>query len=82
MNKSQKVSVTKNGPFLVSGNIPLSKTISIAGKEEEPEEWQQGKKYPEQDQYALCRCGKSGNKPYCDGSHISVRFNDGDKNLA
>ena len=28
MNKNQKVIVAKNGPYLVSGNLPLSKTIS------------------------------------------------------
>jgi len=25
---------------------------------------------------ALCRCGASRNKPYCDGSHVAVRFRD------
>lgn len=75
MNKNQKVTVTKNGPYLVSGNIPLSKTISIVGSEGEPEEWQQGKQYPKQEKYALCSCGKSQNKPYCDGTHSNIGFN-------
>jgi CDGSH-type Zn-finger protein len=75
MNKNQKVTITKNGPYLVSGNLPLSKTVSIVGSEGEPEEWQQGKQYPEQERYALCRCGKSQNKPYCDGTHLKVGFN-------
>jgi CDGSH-type Zn-finger protein len=76
---NQKVTVTKNGPYLVSGNIPLSKTISIVGSQGEPEEWQQGKQYPKQEKYTLCRCGKSQNKPYCDGTHIKIGFNGTEK---
>ncbi|MDL2271065.1 CDGSH iron-sulfur domain-containing protein, partial [Methanobrevibacter sp. OttesenSCG-928-I08] len=25
--------------------------------------------------YAICRCGQSKNQPFCDGSHISAKFN-------
>jgi hypothetical protein len=42
--RNQKVTITKNGPYLVSGNLPLSKTISIVGSQGEPEKWQEGKR--------------------------------------
>ena len=75
INKIQKVTITENGPYLVSGNLSLSKTIAVVGSQEEPEEWQAGKNYPGQENYALCRCGKSEHKPYCDGTHVKVGFN-------
>jgi len=66
MKKKQKILISKNGPYLVSGNVPLAKEISVAKSIGEPENWEKGKKYPLQKSYALCRCGKSKNKPFCD----------------
>jgi len=34
-------------------------------------DYRDGKTYPTQQQYALCRCGQSANKPFFDGSHAS-----------
>jgi CDGSH-type Zn-finger protein len=36
-----------------------------------------GKKYETRNRVTLCRCGASGNKPFCDGSHASIKFQDG-----
>jgi CDGSH-type Zn-finger protein len=72
--KSAKVVVSKNGPYLVSGNVPLAKQTIKANKKGESETWEQGHKYPDQASYALCRCGHSHTKPFCDGSHAKVHF--------
>ena len=69
-----KIRVNKNGPYLVSGGIPLSKNtigIDAAGYSFE---WQEGKKYPSQENYLLCRCGRSKTKPFCDGTHVRMNF--------
>ena len=34
----------------------------------------QGSKPETYDHYTLCRCGKSKNKPFCDGKHLRYRF--------
>lgn len=70
-----RVVVTKDGPYLVSGGVPLAKQTIVSDSKGGSESWQQGKSYPTQETYALCRCGTSKNKPFCDGSHNQARFN-------
>jgi CDGSH-type Zn-finger protein len=75
MNQPEvKVVVTTNGPYLVSGGAPLSEQTIYAGSSGESEAWSQGKAFPPQASYALCRCGHSNTKPYCDGAHAKVGF--------
>jgi len=71
---AQKVIVTKDGPYLVCGNLPLSKEIIVPDKNGDSSIWGKGDKYPDKETYALCRCGNSGSKPYCDGSHAKTGF--------
>lgn len=73
IKNKQKIVVSKNGPYLVTGNIPLSeKIITPKGKGYELKE---GRKLPQSEEYSLCRCGKSKNPPFCDGTHKSINFN-------
>jgi len=73
-SKAFKVTIIKNGPYLVSGKLPLSKEIIGTDKEGHSVKWIKGYHYPNKKNYALCRCGQSKNKPYCDGTHIKVAF--------
>ena len=69
-----KVTISKNGPYLVSGNLPLEKEIIVSDDEGNSVDWKKGKKYPDKENYSLCRCGHSKNMPYCDGTHLKISF--------
>ncbi len=69
-----RVTITKDGPYVVTGGVPLSKQTIEVDAEGGSESWREGKAYPAQGKYSLCRCGHSKNKPFCDGSHSKVRF--------
>jgi CDGSH-type Zn-finger protein len=71
---SGKIKIAENGPYLVSGSLPLRKEIIAVDENGDSAEWKKGKDYPEQEKYALCRCGHSKNKPFCDGSHTGAGF--------
>lgn len=69
-----KIVVSKNGPYLVSGSIPLDKEIMECGADKIPDKWTKGETFPVLENYALCRCGRSQNKPFCDGIHTKIGF--------
>lgn len=69
-----KIEILKDGPYVVHGELPLSEQHIVTNEEGDSLDYREGKKYPTQAQYALCRCGHSGNKPFCDGTHKKVGF--------
>jgi CDGSH-type Zn-finger protein len=72
----KKIKIAKNGPYLVSGNVPLAREEMVIGEEGDPAAWEKGEEFPEAKDYRLCRCGSSKNKPFCDGTHIDIVFSD------
>lgn len=74
MEAPVRVQITRNGPYRVSGGLPLGEEIIGANREGESVRWEPGRTFPLQQQYALCRCGHSAHKPFCDGTHAKVAF--------
>jgi CDGSH-type Zn-finger protein len=61
------IEVAKDGPYRITGGIPLS------GAQGESVKRAQGSSL---EHYTLCRCGHSQNKPFCSGMHWYVDFKD------
>lgn len=61
-DRAPMVTVTKDGPYAVTGGIGLVDQLQGEGASIE--------------HYTLCRCGGSKNKPFCDGTHWHIGFKD------
>ena len=59
---------------MVSGNVPLNVEIIAPNQEGLSWDWKQGGSIKTKEEYNLCRCGQSNNKPFCDNSHLRVKF--------
>ena len=69
-----EIRITKDGPYRVSGDLPLTKVTIGANENGESVRWEWGGKFPDQARYDLCRCGSSATKPFCDGTHAKIGF--------
>jgi CDGSH-type Zn-finger protein len=54
------ITPTDNGPYLVEGRVTLLDA--------------EGNRYEVGDSVALCRCGFSSTKPFCDGAYEKTNF--------
>jgi CDGSH-type Zn-finger protein len=72
--QSFSITIAANGPYLVYGAVPLSVEPIEVDAEGGSEEWGSGPALKPGDKYALCRCGASANKPFCDGTHAANGF--------
>src|SRR5689334_8512747 len=68
------VRVTENGPYLVTGSVPLSLQAIGADAAGDSVGRTELRRFDDRESYALCRRGQSRNKPYGDGSHNVVGF--------
>ena len=73
--KRKRIVVIRNGPYVVEGEIPLVSKTQVVSELGEPLTWRKdGEIAVSQGEYRLCRCGQSGNLPFCDGTHRKVEF--------
>jgi CDGSH-type Zn-finger protein len=61
MADETRIIVRPNGPYLVEGPLTV---VDIEGREYKSD----------RPRIALCRCGNSANKPFCDGTHQRIGF--------
>ncbi|MEI6845995.1 MAG: CDGSH iron-sulfur domain-containing protein [Candidatus Firestonebacteria bacterium] len=54
-----KVKIVKNGPYVVSGNVPLAEKIIVPNGKGYI--YEDGDELPQYESYALCRCGETKN---------------------
>lgn len=59
------IETIRNGPYIVTGEVELIDA--------------DGNKYPVEKRMALCRCGASTEKPFCDGTHSKIGFQAAEK---
>lgn len=69
-----RVLVTEDGPYLVTGGVPLSRAVIGTDGEGGSDAWLTAEVLETPQNFALCRCGHSANKPFCDATHAKVGF--------
>ena len=69
-----RIRVGNSGPYWVSGGPTLTTRTPVLNAQGEPTDWASGADRPTGASYVLCRCGHSGNKPFCDGTHAKIGF--------
>lgn len=72
------ITVTEKGPYLVYGRPPFCEQFIMPDADNESWYFQEGRHFStESEPTALCRCGASQRKPYCDGAHARTDWDPG-----
>lgn len=67
-----RITISENGPYLVTGSVPIREMHIIPSGQSMT--FVEGRALPQAEEYALCRCGASKDKPFCDGHHENIEF--------
>jgi CDGSH-type Zn-finger protein len=73
-NNTPKIKVSLDGPYIITGGVPLIDLSMETDAQGLSTTWKEGQRSPVQDKYELCRCGRSQDKPFCDGTHCEFLF--------
>jgi CDGSH-type Zn-finger protein len=68
------VVVTVDGPYLVTGPVTVEHQVIAQADAGESWTWKRADEVTAGRRFALCRCGLSQNKPFCDDSHVAAGF--------
>jgi CDGSH-type Zn-finger protein len=70
----KQIEVISDGPYVVSGDIPLVSKTQVVSEYGEPLTWRKDGVFKTRMSYSLCRCGHSSNMPFCDSTHFEIEF--------
>ncbi len=71
---TKKITIEADGPLIIHGDVSLVRKSPIVSEHGEPLTWKKEESLRCSGVYALCRCGHSSSKPFCDDSHEGVEF--------
>jgi CDGSH-type Zn-finger protein len=69
-----QIVIRKNGPYRVSGGLPLSEQWIATNSQGESLDYREGEIYSTPPEYELCRCGQSSKQPFCNDNHKKIGF--------
>jgi len=78
MTDERSITAKQGGPLMVTGSVPITTKTPIESEQGEPLSWKTGEPDDVKVKVALCRCGGSSNKPYCDGTHADIEWDSND----
>ncbi|MDA3040984.1 MAG: CDGSH iron-sulfur domain-containing protein [Actinomycetota bacterium] len=79
MTDEKNITIAAGGPYIVTGNVAIRSKSAIMSELGEPLGWKTEPAAETKARVALCRCGASAKKPYCDGAHARTEW-DGTEN--